>query len=500
MSYQQKYLKYKKKYLQLNKSSSNIIKFGGAPYNKTILLSCNEFNDVVDKLISLDSVNGPINLNSTPIDISKNSYEEIKKLDSQTSDININDSRFNDFLDDIASKIDTLDKQKKDLMKGTIAISEVEALAQATEKRTKQIKDGKYLDIYMRKMNNYESTNFFRGFINWRKYPDATPDIKMNKRTVSKLNGAKIVYFAYFSFNEKDVTPIIDQLLFLNSLSHYGVSEINIVLPYFPVGTMERIVGEGEIPTGYSLAHMLNTIPNGGSKNKIYILDIHALCSRFFFHSNTIPILLTMMNTYIKHIKENYKKPDDLNIIVFPDDGAKKRYDKLVPTDIKKILCTKTRILDKRIVKIDEGIENLTNIDGSLVDKNINLFLIDDLVQSGGTILETFKGIHKELCNMIGYNREKIKYIPLITHSVFPDVEKTATKFFGEIREESKNIACTIFKIDQFITTNSRPTTALKIKEIGKETVSIIDIANVFFETYTDINNNTRGNFSIRDE
>ena len=71
MSYEKKYNKYKDKYLNLK----NLSMIGGANYEKTILLSCNEFNDVVDKLIALDSVNGPINLNSTPIDISSDAYE-----------------------------------------------------------------------------------------------------------------------------------------------------------------------------------------------------------------------------------------------------------------------------------------------------------------------------------------------------------------------------------------------------------------------------------------
>ena len=96
----------------------------------------------------------------------------------------------------------------------------------------------------------------------------------MNKETVVKLKGGKVIFFAYFSFNEPELTSIITQLLFLNSLNHYGVAEINIVLPYFPVGTMERIVGEGEIPTAYSLAHMLNMIPCGASKNNLYVCPV----------------------------------------------------------------------------------------------------------------------------------------------------------------------------------------------------------------------------------
>jgi len=354
----------------------------------------------------------------------------------------------------------------------------------------------------MRNINNYETTNFFRGFINWKNYNDSTPDIKMNKQTVTKLKGAKIVYFAYFSFNEPDVTSIIDQLLFLNSLSHYGVSEINIVLPYFPVGTMERIVGEGEIPTGFSLAQMLNSIPSGSFKNNIYIYDIHALCSRFFFHTNTVPILINMLYKYVNYIETKYNKPDELNIIVFPDDGAKKRYENLLPSTMKKILCSKKRIGDERVIRIEEGLEEIKDkITGNIIDKQINLFLIDDLVQSGNTILEAYKGINKGLCELEGYDKNKIKFISIITHSIFP-TEKNVSEFFNEIDtdKETPSEKCDKFVIDKLITTNSRPTKIKKIQEylVSSERIEIIDIADSFYEVYTRSDNTALfGNYSI---
>jgi phosphoribosylpyrophosphate synthetase len=504
MSYEIKYLKYKNKYLNLKKISQK----GGSNYDKTIILSCKEFDEVVDKLIALDGVSEPILLDGTDIIIEseklvdednniivQKNFDKIKILDRLIDRIDITDERFHKFIEDITSiKIEDLVKDYKKKIKKEILIDKV-LLEEIILEKFPYLNDFKYK--YMRKMNNYETKNFFRGFINWKKYPDATPDIKMNKQTVSKLRGAKIIYFAYFSFNELDVTTITDQLLFLNSLSHYGVGEINIVLPYFPVGTMERIVGEGEIPTGYSLAHMLNSIPNGSSKNKIYIYDIHALCSRFFFHTNTIPILITMMSKYIKYIETNYNKEEDLNIIVFPDDGAKKRYEKFVPSNIKKILCNKTRIGDSRITRIEEGVDNLIDKDGKIVNKIINLFLIDDLVQSGGTILEAFKGINKQLCYLDGYNKDKINFIPIITHSIFPNPDNI-DKFFGRIllnfidtEDEVKILSkgCNIFNLNKFITTNSRPNKIKEIQTKYNDKIQVIDISESFYDVY--INNDT---------
>jgi len=319
----------------------------------------------------------------------------------------------------------------------------------------------------------------------------------MSSTTLDRLKDGKIIYLAYFSFNESDATPIIDQILFLNSLSHYGIAELNIVLPYFPVGTMERIVGEGEIPTAYSLAQMINSIPNGTSKNKIYIFDIHALCSRFFFHTNTIPILVSMMPDYLEQIQ---KKDNDLSssIIVFPDDGAKKRFEKLLPSKIKTILCSKTRKGDERIIRIDSGMSDLKEM--LLTKAQVNLFVIDDLVQSGGTLLETFNGILNAICTYknnsgkaISLDISKIKFYPMVSHSVFPN-DKNLTKFFGLKKGQSKennninNTICTKNEslVEQLITTDSRPL-QIKKMEASKNGNRIIvkNIADPLFTIFT---------------
>ena len=516
--YYEKYLKYKNKYLELKS-----IEQTGGSYDKTIILSCKEFDETVDKLIALDGKLGPvmldgININelddvgthTPPLSRSKSDSDtviceqllsKIQSLDTLKEKIDITNIRFHQFLEDIAFiKIkDIIKELKKEGLEGKYTPEQILILTPEllvrTAISTKLTEDklNEYLLKYMRNIHNYETKNFFRGFINWKTYPDSTPDIKMNKQTVSKLRGAKIIYFAYFSFNEPDVTPIIDQLLFLNSLSHYGVAEINIVLPFFPVGTMERIVGEGEIPTGYSLAHMLNSIPNGTAKNNIYIYDIHALCSRFFFHTNINPILITMMTRYTKYIEDNYKSDSNLNVIIFPDDGAKKRYEKLLKPEMKKILCNKTRVGDTRITRIEEGIDNLLE-GNTIIDKNINLFLIDDLVQSGGTILEAFKGINKQLCEYKGYNIAKIKFIPIITHSIFPSRD-SVDKFFNTVSiitnktepREVKSLTakgCNVFSLEKLITTNSRPNKIKEIKRIYNHKIEVIDIADSFYDVY----------------
>ena len=418
---------------------------GGANFdkNKYILLSCPEFEHVVDNILQKES---KISLNS-------------KNLTANTM------KQYN-------SKINTLTAENKGYVKFLKEIGSANSEANKLH--------------YLRKVDNFETEHFYRGYINWSSYGDKTPDIRMNKNTTVRLRGSKVIYFAYFSFNEPNSKAMIDQFIFLNSLSHYGISELNIVLPYFPVGTMERIVGEGEIPTADALATMLNNIPQASAKNNIYMFDIHALCSRFFFHSNLRPVLLSMMTEYMTYIDEAYPEGTEANnhnIIVFPDDGAKKRFDNLLPSTAKRILCSKTRKGEERIIRIESGKENLF-IKENTIDstKTINLFLIDDLVQTGGSVLETFDGIKKNLVSANGYSPEKIKYISIITHSVFPD-DKKLESYFSDRGDK--------VTIDKLITTNSRPLRTAQMKAKWSDKVEILDISNGIHTVFTDPMNTT---------
>jgi len=485
------------KYLNiLDNTFDNKSLIGGSKSNinfdKYILLSCPEFEDTVNNIINLDG--GDVTKEEKDLIDSLNNLNNINKTSLTLSSFNLSsknsdelNKEYERFLDDIGLNLNNkLKEDNKPIKKYNDNINNIDKslYTYQTSPLIKNLKnDLKNKTLYARSKSNIETNHYYRGFINWKTYGDKTPDIKMNADTVKRLKGGKVIFFAYFSFNEPNATPIMNQLLFLNSLNHYGVAEINIVLPYFPVGTMERIVGEGETPTGYALAQMINSIPSGSSKNTIYIFDIHALCSRFFFHTNTIPVLVTLMPKYLNYIKTTFpEKINNLNIIVFPDDGAKKRFEKLLDKDTKTITCSKVRIGDERTIKIDEGIEQLLELDKKTLKKNtnINLFIIDDLVQSGSTLMTTVDQLNAQINN--DYTKEsntKVSFYTLVTHSIFPTKNKD-----NKIELFQKQ------NIEKLITSDSRP---LKIKDIKDELVKenkeakieVIPIADICHEIFT---------------
>ena len=442
MSYQAKYLKYKQKYNQLKEQLGS----GPNPYilegKKTILLSCPEFNSVVDKIMIKDNC----------------------KIIKLTKDNTLESSNIIESYDELESKDNDISNLELESFEKFAVKSRFNKDSDNTKK------------LYVRKTNKLVSNNFFRGYINWNKYDDGTPDIKMDDTTTANIRDSKIVFLAYFTFNEPNVTSIISQIMFLNSLVHYGVKEITIILPYFPVGTMERIVGEGELPSGDSLAQMLNAIPHASGKNNIIILDIHALASRHFFHTNLRPIMVSVLPEYLDWINKNYPPTEtNNNIIVFPDDGAKKRYEKLLSSDTKTVLCTKIREKDKRIIKLEEGTQHIKNEPGI----TNNLFIIDDLVQSGGTTKETVNGIHTHLMEVESNHLNTYNYLTMITHSVLPSDSKVESLF--KIEDKTDFNKGTISKL---ITTNSRPLRVVELKNKPEyaNKIEIIEISNILYD------------------
>ncbi|MBA0600909.1 hypothetical protein Gorai_004103, partial [Gossypium raimondii] len=118
---------------------------------------------------------------------------------------------------------------------------------------------------------------------------------------------------------------------------------------------------------------------------------------RFYFGDHVLPLF----ETGIPLLKQRLHQLSDADkiVVAFPDDGAWKRFHKLLdhfPT----VICTKVREGDKRIVQIKEG--NPTGC---------HVVIVDDLVQSGGTLIE---------CQKVLFARGAAKVSAYVTHGVFP--------------------------------------------------------------------------------
>merc|ERR1712187_829852 len=177
--------------------------------------------------------------------------------------------------------------------------------------------------------------------------------------------------------------------------------EMRVIVPWFSTGTMERVEKPGDVASAKTLSRMLSMIPSSRTGPvTITIYDIHALQEQFFFDDSVLPELQTAV--FLLRQKIATLDDKDKVSIVYPDDGAHKRF-KSYFTDYPAIVCGKERDSHhplKRIVKVKDG-----DATGR------HCVVIDDLVQSGGTLIECAKGLQAAGAS---------KTSCWVTHAIFP--------------------------------------------------------------------------------
>uniref|UniRef100_A0A7S1VHF7 Phosphoribosyltransferase domain-containing protein n=1 Tax=Grammatophora oceanica TaxID=210454 RepID=A0A7S1VHF7_9STRA len=142
-------------------------------------------------------------------------------------------------------------------------------------------------------------------------------------------------------------------------------------------------------------------------------------------HGNAVASLQTAIPLLLERIEQQDSKID---CVAFPDDGAAKRFGSLF-THMDIIICGKTRGEgDSRVVTIQDG----TDAQGK------NIVIVDDLVQTGGTLYE---------CGKVLLEAGATSVSAFVSHAVFP---KESWKRFNKGGDR----AC----FDKFWCTNSIPT------------------------------------------
>ncbi|KAI8021002.1 hypothetical protein LOK49_LG03G00252 [Camellia lanceoleosa] len=229
--------------------------------------------------------------------------------------------------------------------------------------------------------------------ITWRTFDDGFPNLFISN--AHGIRGQHVAFLASFS----SPGVIFEQLSVIYALPKLFVSSFTLVLPFFPTGTSERMEEEGDVATAFTLATILSNIPiSRGGPTSLVIFDIHALQERFYFGDNVLPCFESGIPMLKNRLQE---LPDSDNIsIAFPDDGAWKRFHKQLQ-HFPMIVCAKVREGDQRIVRLKEG-----------DPRGRHVVIVDDLVQSGGTLIE---------CQKVLAKHGATKISAYVTHGIFPN-------------------------------------------------------------------------------
>ncbi|KAK9866789.1 hypothetical protein WJX84_009567 [Apatococcus fuscideae] len=237
------------------------------------------------------------------------------------------------------------------------------------------------------------SPNVTLGRIKWGQFADGFPNVFI--KDAMKVRNRHVAFLASF----QSPATIFEQISIIYQLPRLFVGSFTLVLPYFPTGTAERVEAEGEVATAFTLARVLSNIPlSRGGPSSIVIFDIHALQERFYFGDTVLPLF----ESGIPLLRQRLEELDDFDnvTIAYPDEGAWKRFHYQFG-DYPEVICTKVRDGDKRIVRLKEG---------SCRDRH--LVIVDDLVQSGGTLMECQKLLKSQGAHHVS---------AYVTHGVFPN-------------------------------------------------------------------------------
>lgn len=281
--------------------------------------------------------------------------------------------------------------------------------------------------------------------ITWRTFEDGFPNL-----FISNAHGVRGQHVAFLaSFSSPGV--IFEQLSVIYALPKLFVSSFTLVLPFFPTGTSERMEEEGDVATAFTLARILSNVPiSRGGPTSLVVFDIHALQERFYFGDNVLPCFESGMPLLKNRLQQ---LPDSDNIsIAFPDDGAWKRFHKQLqhfPT----IVCNKVREGDQRIVRLKEG-----------DPKGRHVVIVDDLVQSGGTLIE---------CQKVLAKHGATKVSAYVTHGIFPN------RSWERFEHDTKG--CPENGLTYFWITDSCPLTVKEVKK--KQPFEVLSLASLIAAT-----------------
>lgn len=221
-------------------------------------------------------------------------------------------------------------------------------------------------------------------------FPDGEVNVKFQPSLEQTLRfGTARVNFKFQSNDE-----ILKLGLIINLLETYdGVTDVHVHIPFMPYSRMDR--HEAGYHNPFSLAVVLNILKGYGESAHFPVMyetsDVH---NKIAFTELTTDVddSVTFMNSIpVKGHVQAFAKDNQLNVddilVVFPDKGAKARYDTVDFTDMPTpIVGSKTRDFDTH------AITGYT-LEAPIPEHVKHIVILDDVVSYGGTFIKLIKAI-----------------------------------------------------------------------------------------------------------
>ena len=274
-----------------------------------------------------------------------------------------------------------------------------------------------------------------------RKFSDGEIYIEINEN----IRGNSV--FVIQSTSNPANDNLMELLLCIDALKRSSAKNITAVIPYFGYARQDRKV----VPrTSISAKLVSNLITNAGA-HRIVTVDLHAGQIQGFFDMPVDNLFTTPI--FARYIKKNIKGKNF--ICVSPDAGGIER-----TRGLAKKINADLAIIDKR--RPQQGKSQVMIIIGNV--KNKNCIIVDDIIDSGGTIVNAAEALIKKGARDV--------YV-FVTHAVLSG---------DAINKINKS------KIKKLIITDSIDN-AKRIKNVNK--IHVLSIASLMAEAIKRISNST---------
>ena len=120
------------------------------------------------------------------------------------------------------------------------------------------------------------------GRIGWSSFADGFPNLKIDAEDAAAMTDSQcdVAFLAALD----DPATLFEQLAVIYALPRMRAGNFKVFVPYFAVGTMERVDSFGQIATAATMARLLSAIPLCATgPSSVVIYDIHALQEQFYF-------------------------------------------------------------------------------------------------------------------------------------------------------------------------------------------------------------------------
>lgn len=205
-------------------------------------------------------------------------------------------------------------------------------------------------------------------------FPDGSFLIKENVSEWAETFKIRSVCFEWYFENNAELLAL--QFLAWHFQDHGMITRL--YMPYIPNARMDRVKNPEDVFTLKYFARIINSI----GFEKVTVVDPHSAVSEALINN----LKIIDASEYIKSVLEVLRHEPGILQVVFPDEGAEKRYGEFIPEEIP--VSSGMKIRDWSTGKI-LGLE----LHGASVADADKVLIIDDICSYGGSAYYTAKHI-----------------------------------------------------------------------------------------------------------